>query len=280
MDKKNLFSIGKVAKMFHLSTSTLRHYENIGLLSPAYISSESGYRYYSTEQFEILNMVRYLRTLDMPLSEIENFLKNREIESMEKKLRQQKEIVIKKQEELKRIEQKIEHQLNRLKDAQSVELDKISLIKMPELRIVWMYNPLKIEGFLDMEIPIRKMDKSDVEAVVFLGKVGVGISEEHLRTGQVEEYDGTFLVLDKEDIYSGKTSILPETLCARIRFRGSHPEAGEQYKKLLDYIEKEKLQITGFSREMALIDNGVTNDRGKFVTEICIPVKVNQTSNY
>ena len=83
MDKKNLFRISEVAKMFHLSASTLRHYENIGLLSPAYVAPESGYRYYSTEQFEILNTVRYLRALDMPLCEIEHFLKNRDIDGME-----------------------------------------------------------------------------------------------------------------------------------------------------------------------------------------------------
>lgn len=273
MDKKNLFGIGEVAKMFHLSASTLRHYENIGLSSPAYISPESGYRYYSTEQFEILNTVRYLRALDMPLHEIENFLENRDIDSMKEKLRQQKEIVIQKQQELKRIEQKIEHRLNWLQDAESAELDRVSLIKLPESRIVWVDNPLKIEGFLDMETPIRKLDKSDVEAVVFLGKVGVGISEEHLMTGQTEEYDGAFLILDQEDIYSGKTTILPETSGVRIRFRGSHTEAEKQYRILLDYIEKESLQIAGFSREITLIDNGITNDQKKFVTEISIPVR-------
>ena len=273
MDKKNLFGIGEVAKMFHLSASTLRHYENIGLLSPAYISPESGYRYYSTEQFEILNTVRYLRALDMPLHEIENFLENRDIDSMKEKLRQQKEIVIRKQQELKRIEQKIEHRLNWLQDAESAELDRVSLIKLSESRIVWVDNPLKIEGFLDMETPIRKLDKSDVEAVVFLGKVGVGISEEHLMTGQTEEYDGAFLILDQEDIYSGKTTILPESSGVRMRFRGSHTEAEKQYRILLDYIEKENLQIAGFSREITLIDNGITNDQKKFVTEISIPVR-------
>ena len=35
----------------------------------------SGYRYYGTEQFEALNTIRYLRALDMPLPEIEDFLK-------------------------------------------------------------------------------------------------------------------------------------------------------------------------------------------------------------
>lgn len=112
MDKKNLFRISEVAKMFHLSASTLRHYENIGLLSPAYVAPESGYRYYSTEQFEILNTVRYLRALDMPLCEIEHFLKNRDIDGMEEMLCQQRAAVIQKQQELKRIEQKIERRLN------------------------------------------------------------------------------------------------------------------------------------------------------------------------
>ena len=38
------------------------------------------------------------------------------------------------------------------------------------------------------------------------------------------------------------------------------------------YIAEHKMQIVGFSREVTLIDYGVTNDTEKFVTEICIPV--------
>lgn len=45
------------------------------------------------------------------------------------------------------------------------------------------------------------------------------------------------------------------------------------YEKLLDYITKKQIQIVGFSREITLIDYGITNDSEKFVTEICIPVK-------
>ena len=90
MDKTKLFPIGEVSKLFHISVSSLRHYENIGLLTPEYVSPDSGYRYYSAGQFEVLNTIRYLRALDLPLSEIEDFLKNRDIGIIEKKLRQQK----------------------------------------------------------------------------------------------------------------------------------------------------------------------------------------------
>ena len=57
MDKPKLFQIGDVAKLFHLSVSSLRHYENVGLLTPEYIAPDTGYRYYSPRQFEALNTI-------------------------------------------------------------------------------------------------------------------------------------------------------------------------------------------------------------------------------
>ena len=96
MDDKKLFRISDVAKMFRVSTGTLRHYEKAGLLCPEHTDQETGYRYYSVRQFEVLNTIRYLRALDMPLTEIEDFLKNKDIDRIEEKLRQQKQTVLKK----------------------------------------------------------------------------------------------------------------------------------------------------------------------------------------
>ena len=158
MDRKGLFSIGEVSKLFHISVSSLRHYENVGLLHPEYTSPDSGYRYYGTEQFEVLNTIRYLRALDMPLTEIEDFLKNKDISNIEEKLMQQKKIVQEKQEELKRIEQKINHRLNVLSEAQNTPLDTVTIVQLPSSRIVWVDTPLKIEHSQDMEAPIRKLD--------------------------------------------------------------------------------------------------------------------------
>lgn len=209
----------------------------------------------------------------MLLTEIENFLKSKDIARIVEKLRQQKHAVLKKQQELKRIEQKIDHRLNWLMDAQSTSLDVVSLVSLPAYRIVWVDDPLQIDGSADMEAPIRKLDQSGAEAVVFLGKVGLGISVEHLQKAETNRYDGIFLILDQEDIYTSETLELPETLCVRLRFRGSHAKAPTQYQKLLGYIDKHKMQIVGFSREVTLIDYVITNDTEKFVTEICIPVK-------
>lgn len=199
MDKKELFQIGDVAKMFQLSVSSLRHYESLGLLKPEYIDKTTGYRYYGFRQFEILNTIRYLRVLDMPLPEIIDFLKNKDVELIQKKLEHQKKIVIEKQNELNRIEHKIDNRLRQIKNAQETMLGTIELIKVSPCKIAWLKVSLKINGFLDMEEPIRNLEKSQPEAVVFPGKVGVGIDKENLLEGNFNKYDYVFLVLDDED---------------------------------------------------------------------------------
>ena len=42
MEDKKLFLIGEVAKMFHISMGTLRHYEQAGLLTPEYTDPDTG----------------------------------------------------------------------------------------------------------------------------------------------------------------------------------------------------------------------------------------------
>ncbi len=271
MDK--LFSIGDVAKLFHLSVSSLRHYETMGLLSPEYVDPETGYRYYSTRQFEALNTIRYFRVLDIPLAKITDFLQNKDLDKIEETLRQQKAAIMEKRRELERIERKIDNRLSQLHDARNSELDVIRRVQAPACRIVWMQEPLKIRGALDMEMPIRKLEHAQTETALFLGKVGLGISAEHLCAGRFDPYDGIFLTLDEEDRFDGETLLLPETACVSVRFRGSHTGASMQYRRLMEYVRRHMLDIVGFSREITMIDYGITNDPEKFVTEINIPIR-------
>ncbi len=279
MDHSQLFQIGQVAKLFCLSVSTLRHYEAAGLLSPEYIDPDTGYRYYSVRQFEPLNIIRYLRALDMPLPEIADFIQNRDINKMEEMLRQQKEAVSAKQQELQRIERKIDNQLHRLMDVKNSRFDVIEQIETPPCRIISMQDSLKIHGFLDMEEPIRRLEQSQRETAVFFGKVGVSISSSHLLEGRFDQYDSVFLILDEEDRFEGETILLPGTLCVSVHFHGSHTEAPPQYEKLMDYIHRHDLKVTGFSREITMVDYGLTNDTEQFVTEIRIPVAESPPQN-
>ena len=180
MEKSGLFQIGDIAKLFHLSVGILRHYEKQGLLQPEYIDPETGYRYYSTRQFESLNTIRYLRVLDTPLDQIADFLKNRDINHIQDLLRQQKEKVVQKRKELEKIERKIDNRLRQIEDAVSSELDVIRFVTYPARRITWIRNPFSIGSYLDLEVPIRQLEGKQKDALVFLGKIGVGISQENL----------------------------------------------------------------------------------------------------
>lgn len=272
-DKHKLFQIGDIARLFHLSVSSIRHYEKLGLLTPEYTDPDSGYRYFSQRQFEVFNTIRYLRALDMPLSEITDFLKNRDIDNIADKLLQQKEAVIKKQEELKRIERKIDNRLRQIIDARDSKLYHIELIELPEARILKMEQSLKINSYDDMEMPTVGLAEDQSNPLVFIGKVGLSITKEHLLSGYFNQYDTIFLIIDDEDDFSGNASVLPRSTAVRIRFNGSHIESPAEYQKLIDYINEKGLSIDGPSREMTLIDYGLTNNTDKFVTEICIPVK-------
>lgn len=272
MEEEKLFRIGDVAKMFHISTGTLRHYERMGIVVPEFIEEKSGYRYYGIRQFEVLNTIRYLRVLDMPLEQIADFLANRDIQVIEEKLQNQKEMIREKKRQLEVIERKIDHRIHQIQDAVSSKLDEIRMQQTKACRIVWIRDSLKIHSHLDLEYAIRRLEKDQPDSLTFLGKVGVGISEEKLENGQLDAYDRVFLVLDDEENYQGEVEQLPDTLSVAIRFCGGHQEAEKYYRKLLSYIKEHQLKIAGFSREITLIDYGITNDTGKFVTEILIPV--------
>ena len=67
MSDQELFRIGEVAKMCHMSVGTLRYYEQMGLLQPEYTDPATGYRYYSVRQFEQLPLTlecKYVRTTE------------------------------------------------------------------------------------------------------------------------------------------------------------------------------------------------------------------------
>lgn len=272
MEEQKLFKIGEVAKIYHVSMGTLRHYERAGLLEPEVVDPQTGYRYYSAKQFEVLNTIRYLRVLDMPLSQIADFLKNRDVDVIRDKLVKQKELIRQKQQELELVARKIDHRLEHLQDAVNSRLDEIMEKDIPGGRIVWMRDDLQIHSYLDLEHPIRKLQQDQKEPMAFLGKVGVGISEENLAASRFDQYDLVFLLLDEEDDYDGKTEMYPDRRCVTVRFRGSHSEAAGYYKMLMKYIHEHQKKIVGFSREITLIDNGLTSDTDKFVTEIQIPV--------
>ncbi len=65
-----LLSIGVFARRSRLSMKALRLYDRLGLLVPAHVDSETGYRRYRESQLAAARLVVMLRRLDMPLAQV------------------------------------------------------------------------------------------------------------------------------------------------------------------------------------------------------------------
>ena len=270
--KKDLYQIGEVARLFHLSISLLRHYDKTGLVTPEYTDPDTGYRYYSLRQFECLNTIRYLRALDMPLEEIADFLHNRDTGRIQELLSKQLVQVHKKQQELAVIEHQIKNRLNQIQGALSAHPGEIFLEKKAPLKLACMKKQLNPENYLDLEYSIREMEQGNSPASIFLGKVGVGLFYESLKAHRFKPYDFVFIILEEDDPIKGQVIHIPEIAWSVIRFHGSHEQAPGFYEKLLSYFKDEGLAPESFALEMTLIDYGLTHDQSQFITEIQIPL--------
>ncbi|RLV01322.1 MerR family transcriptional regulator [Streptomyces griseocarneus] len=70
------WSIADVARMSGVTSRTLRHYDEIGLLPPAWIGS-NGHRYYGEAELLRLQQILLMRELDLGLREIRAVLESR-----------------------------------------------------------------------------------------------------------------------------------------------------------------------------------------------------------
>ena len=63
-------TIGQLARLSGLTPRALRHYDKLGVLRPAEVDEENGYRRYDTAQLETARQIRVLRELEVPLDEV------------------------------------------------------------------------------------------------------------------------------------------------------------------------------------------------------------------
>src|SRR6266545_3596799 len=69
-----LMPIGVFARATRLSIRALRNYDRLGLLSRAQVDPYTGYRRYAVDQFAQAGLIRRLRELEVPLTEIAEIL--------------------------------------------------------------------------------------------------------------------------------------------------------------------------------------------------------------
>ena len=72
-------SIGKVSKLKNVSIKSLRYYDQIGILKPAFVNTETNYRYYTKEQLYLLDAITVCIKLGIPLKDLNNYVEGASI---------------------------------------------------------------------------------------------------------------------------------------------------------------------------------------------------------
>lgn len=266
-----LFSIGQMAQLFGLNVRTLRYYDQIGLLEPESVDPQTGYRRYSSAQFERLNTIRYLRAIDVPIERIAAFLGDREVGAMRGIFEEQLESVLAKQRELERIERKIRGRITQIDQAVQAELGVPEAVRLPARRIVALAESFAPDA--DLEPLIRDLSaRAGLHEAIFLGKVGVSVAQEDLLARRFDKLSSVFVILEDGDEHTGLESEVPGGDFARIRFRGTHAQASASYAALMDFAAGLRRPVAGASIETTIIDAGMTSDESQFVTELQVPL--------
>lgn len=74
------FTIGEVSKSTNIPISTLRYYDKVGLLSPAFKNDDTNYRYYTPMQIITLKVINHMRHLGFSIEYIKSHFENMDYE--------------------------------------------------------------------------------------------------------------------------------------------------------------------------------------------------------
>ncbi len=74
-----MYRIGMFSKLGKVTVKTLRHYDEVGLLAPARVDGETGYRYYTTEQLFRLHEIVSLRQMGFSVAEVAAIVDGRDM---------------------------------------------------------------------------------------------------------------------------------------------------------------------------------------------------------
>ncbi|WDV46472.1 MerR family transcriptional regulator [Clostridiaceae bacterium M8S5] len=78
-----MYSIGQFSIITKLSKKTLRYYDDIGLLKPAYINPTNQYRYYNKEQVKTVKEIIKLKAINISLEKIKEVLSKNDANILE-----------------------------------------------------------------------------------------------------------------------------------------------------------------------------------------------------
>ena len=269
-----MFGIGAFARVAQVSVRTLHHYDDVGLLPPAQVDPQTGYRWYRADQLQRLNRILALRDLGLPLTEV------RKVVDDEVSLDELRGMLRLRQAEAR--------------DDMAAEAERLSRV---EARL----RQIETEGRVgEYDVVVKPLEPQhvalvDTTAPVFgnatLGPIFDRLFGELLRragpasasrrpgrtsrctsrarTRRADHGDGVPSRSTRTDDVIGpasRSSIFPPVARAAVTIhRGSMARVEEGYRAMLRWADETGEQIDGFSREVYLECSG---DPETWVTEL------------
>ena len=175
-EKPKLFTIGQFAALHGINKKTLMWYDEIGLFKPAFIHEENGYRLYSYYQSTELEVILLLRDMNVPIRDIQEFMKNRSAGSMADLLRDKISELDRTIQGLKAVRSKLCSRRQEMTELLDLDLSEISLIERePQYLATVQTSPEKsLEEEIELILEQTKMGLHRCPGGVYLRAFCIG----------------------------------------------------------------------------------------------------------
>jgi len=261
------YQIGDFSKISRLSIKTLRYYHEYGLLNPSRIDDISGYRYYNETALEKVNIILLLKSFDFSLKEIkdiiDNYTSDFEIISF---LKDKKSEINSKIYMFKKIEKKLNLYINRAEEDSKMKKYNTDII---------------IKDIPDMLVATVRFKGRYDETGKALGKVGKYymkyINGKPFRLDHDGEYKEEnadmeigFPVKKDLNINEIASGILKGGKALTLIHNGSYESIGRSYKKIVDFINNNKINVLNPAREVYIKGPGMIfkGNPDNYITEL------------
>ena len=272
---RNLMPIGRFAAVSRLSIRTLRHYDEQGLLRPAWVDPDSGYRYYSHDQAPTAEMIRLLRRLDMPLDEIRELLQTQDPELVREHLARHRQRI---EEQLASTQRTLTY-LERL--IRQVNEEGVIVTYEITVKEVKPQTVLSRRGRASMEQVGPWIDQNMGAMMAHLAAHGTQIEDppgliyNTFDSGQDEQEIELYVPLaaplpDGDAITCYE---LPGCTAASTLHVGPYEELGAVYQALSEWIQRNGHETTGPPREIYITDPREVAGPAEYQTEVVWPIK-------
>ena len=113
-----LLSTGQFAKLCGIKKDTLFHYNDIGLLQP-FLTTENGYRYYTTRELNLFHSITILQDAGLTLHEIKEFLSHENPYTLMPLLAEMEQVLLDKKRKFERLAAQVHNTLKSMEEAKS-----------------------------------------------------------------------------------------------------------------------------------------------------------------